>query len=62
MQPLSIISPKLSILAARTQVFTYNLSISDTNKHLLSQVLLNVEGKHYFLSQEVAKLAAGHSS
>ena len=35
-QSLSIISPKLSILAARTRVFTYNLSISDTNKHVLS--------------------------
>lgn len=31
--PLSFISTKLSILAARIKIFTYNLSISDTNKH-----------------------------
>lgn len=32
-QSLSFISTKLSILAARIKIFTYNLSISDTNKH-----------------------------
>lgn len=31
--PLSFISTKLSILAARIKIFTYNLSISDINKH-----------------------------
>lgn len=34
-QSLSFISTKLSILAARIKI-TYNLSISDTNKHALS--------------------------
>lgn len=33
-QPLSFISTKLSTLAARVQIFTYNLSTSDTNKHV----------------------------
>lgn len=33
-QPLSSISTKLSILAARVKIFTYNLSTSDTNKHV----------------------------
>lgn len=33
-QPLSFISTKLSILVARIKIFTYNLSISDTNKHV----------------------------
>lgn len=33
-QPLGFISTKLSTLAARAQIFTYNLSTSDTNKHV----------------------------
>lgn len=33
-QSLSFISTKLSTLAARVQIFTYNLSTSDTNKHV----------------------------
>lgn len=33
-QPLSFISTKLSILASTIKIFTYNLSISITNKHV----------------------------
>lgn len=58
-QPFSYISTQLSTLVARIKIFTYNLSIFDTTKHMYL-VLLDVEGKHYFVSQEVSTLAGSH--
>lgn len=52
-QPLSFISTKLSILAARVKIFTYNLSTSDTNKHVYLKCYYMLKANIIFLAKKL---------